>query len=104
MGKRLFSLIFSLLVLASLPCQALARETGARQRPEDDPADMLPLHAYTLTGSVEVAGRQGVCAENACYWVSGSASLAKYDRNWKLLLKNEEPFKGYARSQPHCGH
>ncbi|MDO4973359.1 MAG: hypothetical protein Q4E38_04015 [Eubacteriales bacterium] len=101
MGKRLFSLILSLLVLASLSCRAFAREMGAQQRPEDDPADMLPLHAYTLTGSVEVAGRQGVCAENACYWVSGSASLAKYDKNWNLLLKNEDPFRGYEREVNH---
>ena len=38
-------------------------EAAASSRPEDDPAALLPVHAYTLTGSVEVEGRQGVCAE-----------------------------------------
>ena len=39
-------------------------------------------------------GRKGVFAENACSWVSGSATLARYEKNWRLILKNDEPFKG----------
>lgn len=89
MAKKAFAILLSLLLLASLPCQAFGREKDAPQRPEEDPAVMLPKHSYELTGAVEVAGRQGVCAENGSYWVSGSAALAKYDKDWNLLLKNE---------------
>ncbi len=35
---------------------------------------------YTLAAAVEVTGRQGVCSEGDYYWVSGSKTLAKYDR------------------------
>ena len=94
MARKIVSLLLSIMILTSLSCQAFALEEAA-QRPEEDPAVMLPAHAYTLTGSVEVEGRQGVCAENGAYWVSGSASLAKYDKDWNLVLKNDDPFKGY---------
>ena len=85
--------------LLSLTCPA----SGSEPRPEEDPAVMLPAHAYTLTGSREVEGRQGVCAENGFYWVSGSATLAKYDRDWNLLAKNTDPFKGYETEVNHIG-
>ena len=78
MARKIVSLLLSIMLLTSLSCQAFALEEAA-QRPEEDPAVMLPAHAYALTGSVEVTGRQGVCAEGGNYWVSGSASLAKYD-------------------------
>ena len=90
MVRKIAAAFLSVGILMSLSCQAFARE-----RPEGDPAVMLPAHAYALTGSVEVEGRQGVCAENGTYWVSGSASLARYDKDWNLVLKNDEPFKGY---------
>ena len=76
-------------------------EAAASSRPEDDPAALLPVHAYTLTGSVEVEGRQGVCAEGGYYWVSGSTTLAKYDKDWNLILKNESPFEGYEMEVNH---
>jgi hypothetical protein len=82
------------MILTFLSCQAFALEEAA-QRPEDDPAVMMPAHAYALTSSVEVMGRQGVCAEGGNYWVSGSASLAKYDKDWNLVLINDDHFKGY---------
>ena len=76
MARKIVSLFLSIMILTSLSCQAFALEEAA-QRPEDDPAVMMPAHAYALTSSVEVMGRQGVCAEGGNYWVSGSASLAK---------------------------
>ena len=54
-----------------------------------------PLYEYRLISSVEVDGRQGVCSEGDYFWVSGSASLAKYDREWNLVALNDDPFKGY---------
>ena len=59
--------------------------------------------AYTLQGSVEVTGRQGVCCEDGSYWVSGSATLAKYDADWNLVALNEDPFEGYEIEVNHIG-
>ncbi len=59
--------------------------------------------AYTLQGCVEVTGRQGVCCEDDSYWVSGSATLAKYDADWNLVALNEDPFEGYEIEVNHIG-
>ena len=72
--------------------EAAAQET---RRPEDDLEVMLPSHQYELIDSVEVNGRQGVCSEGDYYWVSGSATLARYDKDWNLIALNDDPFKGY---------
>jgi hypothetical protein len=50
-----------------------------------------------------VSGRQGVCADNDNYWVSGSGTLAKYDRNWNLVAENTDPFEGYELEVNHIG-
>ena len=72
-------------------------------RPEDDRSVMMPSYSYELTGSAEVKGRQGVCSEGDYYWVSGSATLAKYDRQWNLIALNESPFEGYETEVNHIG-
>jgi hypothetical protein len=64
---------------------------------------IIPAHSYELKDSHEVNGRQGVCAENGTYWVSGSKTLAKYDSNWNLIALNEDPFKGYEIEVNHIG-
>lgn len=91
-----------MLTAALLSAALLAGCAGKRShvpaaggRPEDDPAVMLPENRYELIQTVEVTGRQGICCENGFYWVSGSASLAKYDSSWTLLALNEDPFLGY---------
>ena len=76
---------------------------GDKTRPEQDTSIMMPVNTYTLDGSVEVKGRQGVCAEGDYFWVSGSATLAKYDKDWKLLAINENPFEGYEIKVNHIG-
>ena len=58
---------------------------------------------FTVSTSVEVTGRQGVCAEGDYYWVSGSKTLAKYDRDWNLIEINEDPFEGYETEVNHIG-
>ena len=81
---------------ATEPAEATKDETAVTSnRPEDSTAVMLPKYTYTLNGSHEVKGRQGVCSEGDYYWVSGSTTLAKYDKDWNLIKINEEPFKGY---------
>lgn len=74
---------------------AKTEATADSARPEDSEAQMMPQYKYTLEGSHEVNGRQGVCSEGDYYWVSGSKTLAKYDKNWKLIAENKDPFKGY---------
>ena len=81
---------------ATESAEATKDETAVTSnRPEDSTAVMLPKYTYTLNGSHEVKGRQGVCSEGDYYWVSGSTTLAKYDKDWNLIKINEEPFKGY---------
>ena len=75
--------------------EATKDEAVTSDRPEDNTSVMLPKYQYKLNGSHEVNGRQGVCSEGDYYWVSGSTTLAKYDKDWNLLKLNAEPFKGY---------
>lgn len=105
--KRILLLILSLVILLLTACstrqktatdatKATANEAAVTSdRPEDNAEIMLPKYKYTLNGSHEVNGRQGVCSEGDFYWVSGSTTLAKYDKDWNLIKLNEEPFKGY---------
>ena len=93
MKKKVCLFLALLFVLSS--CAA------AGSRPEDVGSVMLPLNRYEMKGSVEVKGRQGVCSEGDFYWVSGSATLAKYDRDWNLISLNEDPFVGYTLEVNH---
>ena len=58
---------------------------------------------YTLDAVHSVNGRQGVCAEGDYYWVSGSTSLTKYDRDWNVITENTDPFNGYELEVNHIG-
>lgn len=66
--------------------------------------EMMPRYDYIVTASAEVNGRQGVAVEGEYYWVSGSASLAKYDKNWDIIAVNHTPFAtGYTQEVNHIG-
>ena len=69
---------------------------------EPDVPEEKPV-TYTVNNSVKVNGRQGVCTENGYYWVSGSKTLAKYDKDWNLIKENSDPFKGYEIEVNHIG-
>ena len=58
---------------------------------------------YRLSSIHPVAGRQGICVEGDYYWVSGSTSLTKYDRDWNVVAQNTDPFRGYALEVNHIG-
>ena len=58
---------------------------------------------YTLSAVHEVNGRQGVCVEGDSYWVSGSTTLTKYDRDWNIVAENNDPFNGFALEVNHIG-
>lgn len=59
--------------------------------------------AYTLFSVHRVNGRQGICVEGDSYWVSGSTTLTKYDRDWNLVAENTDPFAGYSLEVNHIG-
>ena len=59
---------------------------------------------YTLSGSQKVDGRQGIAVDNDYYYVSGSTTLTKYDKDWNIVKKNEDPFsEGYTAEVNHIG-
>ncbi|MBQ9827315.1 MAG: hypothetical protein IJM62_01385, partial [Lachnospiraceae bacterium] len=84
-------------------CGKKAEDSGPAARPEDDTAVMMPSAKYELNASFEVNGRQGVCCEGDHYWVSGSATLAKYDKDRNLLAVNNDPFKDFDLEVNHIG-
>ena len=65
--------------------------------------DALPRYEYKLKDVHEVNGRQGIAVEGDYYYVSGSTSLAKYDRQFNLVEVNEDPFEGYEIEVNHIG-
>ena len=62
-----------------------------------------PSIKYEQVDVHPVAGRQGVCADHDNYWVSGSGTLSKYDRDWNLVAENTDPFEGYELEVNHIG-
>lgn len=60
-------------------------------------------YEFTLVKKTEVAGRQGVCADENYYYVSGSKELFKYSREGELVCKNQNPFEGINTELNHFG-
>ena len=60
-------------------------------------------YSYKLYRVYEVNGRQGICKENDFYYVSGSTTLSKYDKDFNLILLNDNPFEGYDIEVNHIG-
>ena len=58
---------------------------------------------YSLDSVHKVNGRQGICTDGEYYWVSGSTTLTKYDKNWNVVKENKNPFKGYKLEVNHIG-
>lgn len=65
--------------------------------------DTEPTFTYTLNSVQKVDGRQGICVEGDTYWVSGSTTLSKYDKDWNMVNQNTDPFKGYELEVNHIG-
>jgi len=57
----------------------------------------------SLAEVVEVAGRQGVAADSAYYYVSSSTDLYKYDRDGNLVQQAVSPFDSLALEANHFG-
>ncbi len=72
-------------------------------RPEEDGSQLLPKASYTLAGSAEVDGRQGVAYYNGEYYVSGSTTLSHYDSDWKLINSSDDLFGKFEAEVNHIG-
>ena len=98
--KTLLSI--SLVVLYTAGCTA-NNEPISEGTSDDTAESVLPANQYTLADHVEVDGRQGVCVEGDYFWVSGSKTLTKYNRDWNIIKKNEDPFRGFEIEANHIG-
>ena len=83
-GRHLiFCVLFMLLLVAwmSLPALSEAEPPAAPVTvPGRAEAEaMSPLRDYSLNGSHEVDGRQGIAWEGGSFYVSGSTTLSRYD-------------------------
>ena len=101
--KMLIIVAFLMAAVSILFMTSESRLAFAAGRPEENQQRMLPAGRYEKLGSAEVKGRQGICTDGEYCWVSGSASLAKYDHDWNLIAENEDPFKGYEIEVNHIG-
>ena len=64
----------------------------------------MKLEHQSAVPRQQVAGRQGIAAEGAYYYVSGSTTLTKYDRSWNVVAENTDPFSvGYSLPVNHIG-
>lgn len=65
-------------------------------------AQRLGTH-YRLRRVIPVEGRQGIAADSAYYYVSGSTALYKYDKQGRLVARNDRPFEGLPLPANHLG-
>ena len=87
---------------SSASAEQAADPSSASEEQTSDSASS-PARQYELAASHAVNGRQGICTENGVYWVSGSTSLTKYDKDWNVVAENTDPFKGYDIEVNHIG-
>ena len=69
----------------------------------DNQLNLLPTYKYELSSVHQINGRQGICTDSKYYWVSGSTSLTKYDKDWNIISENTNPFEGYELEVNHIG-
>lgn len=80
--------LFQVKAKASIP-------VTVKGRSEADTVKMTPGFSYSLESVHEVDGRQGIAWYNGNYYVSGSTTLSCYDKDWKLLQQNLDPFENF---------
>lgn len=97
-GKRAIAMIMTIVLTIFINGCGIF-ESGSHKTK----AQLSPKYDYQLKSVHQVAGRQGICVEDGFYYVSGSTTLTKYDRNWQVVAENADPFKGYEREVNHIG-
>ena len=94
----------ALIAIAASLALAVSLAGCAQSAPKAEPAAKPDDNSRAVAKVVEVDGRQGVAAENGSYWVSGSTTLSKYDKDWNLVTTNTSPFEeGYELEVNHIG-
>lgn len=99
----LCALLLALISTAASGRAAAPAPVTVPGRPEDRAEDLLPRYEYERIEVRRVDGRQGIAWENGEYWVSGSATLSRYDGDWNLVGRNESPFEGLDGDVNHIG-
>ena len=92
--------------IAAILFLLLISASGGRVAAAYGESDVMSDNAkyrYERKSVHRVNGRQGICAEGDHYFVSGSGTLTKYDRNWNVIAENTDPFQGYERDVNHIG-
>jgi len=84
-------------------CGGTGGGAGLEGIPDPGAADYLPRYQYSQSKVVEVNGRQGIATDGTSYWVSGTTSLTKYDKDWKVIAQNTTPFAGRESEVNHFG-
>lgn len=72
-------------------------------RYELNQAKLNPNYKYTLDGAYEVDGRQGIAYENENYYVSGSTTLSRYNKDWEKVASTDKPFEKFETEVNHIG-
>ena len=62
-----------------------------------------PFFQYELLGYRIVSGRQGTAYDGGFYYVSGTDSLTKYDKDFNVVSENRQPFEGVDIQVNHLG-
>lgn len=103
--RRCFCLLLiALLALASAAsAEAPQPPVTVPGRAESAEWQLLTSHDYDLRKVISVDGRQGVACRNGAFWVSGSASLSRYDADWQLIAVNDDPFADLGGRVNHIG-
>lgn len=58
---------------------------------------------YDLYKVIPVEGRQGIAVDDKYYYISSSTQLYKYDKEGKLIKKNDKPFTKLEKEANHFG-
>ncbi|MBO4919682.1 MAG: hypothetical protein J5365_05945 [Erysipelotrichaceae bacterium] len=97
--KRIITVLLNIVLLFCV----FGCTTGKEDEMENRWKDYVPRQNYELNSVHAVNGRQGICTDGEYYWVSGSTTLTKYDKEWNVVLENRDPFKGYELEVNHIG-
>ena len=100
-GKKSNKYDILFLICVSIALASCLCGCAAGQRTPDTE---IPAHSYKLEAVHKVDGRQGICTEGGFYWVSGSASLTKYDEDWNVVAENTDPFSAFDLEVNHFGN
>ena len=99
--KKLASILMIILLCITSAYATEPAPVTVPGRPEEGVSG--PGYAYDLSGIYEVDGRQGVAWADGDCFISGSASLTRYDAEWNLIAAARDPFSGFADEVNHIG-